>query len=116
MITTINNNHYYAGMPVHSLRQENNHRQKHYYFVISHNTILGRIALTDEDVVKYASIIEKQKQSNYYNVIDSMGRPTKIYIVASNIKEAYAEAKKRQAEIGSAYYKLKRSYNGGVRG
>jgi len=56
------------------------------------------------------------EQSNYYNVIDSMGRQTSIYIVASNIKDAYAEAKKRQSEIGSAYYKLKRCYSGGVRG
>jgi hypothetical protein len=61
---------------------------------------------------------EKQKieQSNTYNVIDSMGRPTKIYIIASNLKEACVEAKKRQNEIGSNYYKLKRCYNGGVRG
>lgn len=56
------------------------------------------------------------EQSNTYNVIDSMGRPTKIYIVASNIKDACAEAKKRESEIGSAYYKVKRCYNGGVRG
>ena len=60
--------------------------------------------------------IKKIEQSNTYNVIDSMGRPTSIYIIASNIKEACAEAKKRQAEIGSAYYKVKRAYNGGVRG
>jgi hypothetical protein len=56
------------------------------------------------------------EQSNYYNVVDSMGRPTKIYIIASNIKEACLEAKKRQSEIGSCYYKVKRCYNGGVRG
>jgi hypothetical protein len=58
----------------------------------------------------------RNEQNNYYNIIDSMGRPTKIYIIASNIKEACAEAKKRQAEIGSSYYKVKRSYSGGVRG
>ena len=45
-----------------------------------------------------------------------MGRTTSIYIIASNIKEAYAEAKKREKEIGSAYYKVKRTYNGGIRG
>ena len=56
------------------------------------------------------------EQSNYYQVYDSMGRPTSIYIIASNIKEACVEAKKRQAEIGSSYYKVKRCYNGGVRG
>jgi len=60
--------------------------------------------------------ITKQEQSNWYNVIDSMGRPTKIYIIASNIKDACKEAKSRQREIGSAYYKVKRCYNGGVRG
>ncbi len=59
---------------------------------------------------------KKIEQSNTYNVIDSMGRPTNIYIIASNIKEACVEAKKRLAEIGSAYYKVKRAYNGGVRG
>jgi len=56
------------------------------------------------------------EQSNLYNVIDSMGRPTKIYIIASNIKDACKEAKTRQKEIGSSYYKVKRCYNGGVRG
>ena len=59
---------------------------------------------------------QKIGQSNTYNVIDSMGRPTEIYIIASNIKEALAEAKKRESEIGSAYYKVKRCYSGGVRG
>lgn len=59
---------------------------------------------------------QKIEQQNYYNVIDSMGRPTNIYIIASNIKDACAEAKNRQKEIGSAYYKVKRCYNGGVRG
>ena len=65
---------------------------------------------------KMTTETKKSEQSNYYNVVDSMGRPTSIYIIASNIKEACAEAKKRQAEIGSAYYKVKRAYNGGVRG
>jgi hypothetical protein len=55
-------------------------------------------------------------QSNFYRIIDSMGRPTEIYIIASNIKEACAEAKRRQLEIGSSYYKVKRCYSGGVRG
>ena len=56
------------------------------------------------------------EQSNFYNVIDSIGRPTQIYIVASNIKDACIEAKKRELEIGSVYYKVKRCYSGGVRG
>ena len=59
---------------------------------------------------------KKIEQCNTYVVYDSMGRRTSIYIIASNIKEACREAKKRQSEIGSAYYKVKRAYNGGVRG
>ena len=55
-------------------------------------------------------------QSNTYNVIYSSGKSSSIYITASNIKEAYNEAKKIQTQIGSSYYKLKRCYNGGVRG
>lgn len=58
----------------------------------------------------------KQEQNNTYVIIDSMGRRTNIYIIASNIKEATTEAKKREREIGSSYYKIKRCYNGGVRG
>ena len=57
-----------------------------------------------------------EAQQNTYNIIYSNGKPSNIYIVASNIKDACKEAKKRISEIGSAYYKVKRSYNGGVRG
>jgi hypothetical protein len=62
--------------------------------------------------------MEKQtiKQNNTYEVFDSMGRKTHIYIIASNIKKAREEAKKRQTEIGTCYYKIIRCYNGGVRG
>ena len=56
------------------------------------------------------------EQSNFYNIIYSNGKASKIYIVASNINEAKKEAKKRENEIGSVYYKIKRCYNGGVRG
>jgi hypothetical protein len=55
-------------------------------------------------------------QQNTYNVISSSGKPTNIYIIASNIKDACKEAKQRQNEIGSAYYKVVRCYNGGIRG
>lgn len=58
----------------------------------------------------------KIDQANYYNVIDSMGRPTSIYILASNIKEACRQAKLLEHQIGSSYYKVKRCYTGGVRG
>lgn len=60
--------------------------------------------------------METLTQANTYNVIYSSGKPSNIYITASNIKEAQIEAKKIQSQIGSSYYKLKRCYNGGVRG
>ena len=57
------------------------------------------------------------EQQNWYNIIYSNGEPSKLYIIASNIKDACKEAKKRINEIGSAYYKVKRCYKwGGVRG
>jgi hypothetical protein len=55
-------------------------------------------------------------QSNTYQIIYSSGKPSSIYIVASNLTDAKKEAKKREQEIGSAYYKVVRCYNGGVRG
>jgi hypothetical protein len=55
-------------------------------------------------------------QSNTYQIIYSSGKPSSIYIVASNITDAKKQAKKREQEIGSAYYKVVRCYNGGVRG
>jgi hypothetical protein len=55
-------------------------------------------------------------QQNSYNVVYSNGKPSKIYITASNIKDACKIAKQMQKEIGSAYYKVVRCYNGGVRG
>ena len=55
-------------------------------------------------------------QANSYQVIDSIGRPTNIWLIASNIKEAYKEARKIEKQIGSRYYKLQRCYNGRVRG
>lgn len=63
--------------------------------------------------------ITKQDQSNTYNVVDSMGRHTDFYVIASNIKEACNEvkriAKEQKRNLGN-YYKVKRCYNGGVRG
>lgn len=56
------------------------------------------------------------EQKNTYNVIFSDGKSSKIFIIASNLKDACKEAKERQKEIGSSYYKVKRCYNGGVRG
>jgi len=58
----------------------------------------------------------KNEQQNLYRVYDSMGRATSIYIIASNINEAIKDAKLRRNEIGSAFYKIKRCYSGGVRG
>ena len=56
-------------------------------------------------------------QTNYYNVIDSMGRPTTVGYFASNINDAFKMFKADVANFRKYYYgKLKRSYNGGVRG
>ena len=57
------------------------------------------------------------KQANFYNVVDSMGRPTDIYYCASNIKDAFKIFKADTDNFQKHYYgKLKRGYNGGVRG
>lgn len=56
-------------------------------------------------------------QSNLYNVVDSMGRPTNIYYTASNINDAYKMFKADKINYQKySYGKLKRGYNGGVRG
>jgi len=60
---------------------------------------------------------QKIEQANTYQIFDSMGRRTSIYIIASNIKEACQLAKDeaRKNNLG-CYYKVKRAYSGGVRG
>jgi hypothetical protein len=56
-------------------------------------------------------------QSNCYNVVDSMGRPTDIYYFASNQKDAFNLFKADSVNYRKHYYgKLKRAYNGGARG
>ena len=60
---------------------------------------------------------QKIEQTNYYNVVDSMGRPTDIYYCASNINEAFKMFKADTKNFQKHYYgKLRRCYNGGVRG
>jgi hypothetical protein len=54
------------------------------------------------------------EQANTYIVYDSMGRRMEIYIIASNIKDACKIAKSMK-EV-PYYHKVKRCYNGGVRG
>lgn len=56
----------------------------------------------------------KIEQSNTYFVIASNGVTILDYITASNINEACQIAK--QNNYDTAYYKVKRGYNGGVRG
>ena len=57
------------------------------------------------------------KQANFYNVVDSMGRPTDIYYNASNINDAFKMFKEDKINFQKhCYGKLKRCYNGGVRG
>ena len=57
---------------------------------------------------------ETNTQSNTYVVFDSMGRRMNIYITAPNIKEACKIA--RTMKDVPFYHKVKRAYNGGVRG
>lgn len=60
---------------------------------------------------------KKIGQLNLYNVFDSMGRPTDIFYSASNIKDALKMFKSDTSNYNKYYYgKLKRGYNGGVRG
>jgi hypothetical protein len=56
-------------------------------------------------------------QNNWYNVTDSSGRPTDIYYIASNIKDAFKAFKEDKLNFQKHYHgKLRRCYNGGVRG
>ncbi len=57
---------------------------------------------------------QTETQNNTYAVYDSMGRKMEIYIIASNIREACNKAKAMK-EV-PYYHKVKRCYNGGVRG
>jgi len=53
-------------------------------------------------------------QNNTYMVISSNGITILDYIIASNLNEACKIAKSKK--YTTAYYKVKRGYNGGVRG
>jgi hypothetical protein len=55
-------------------------------------------------------------QDNTYQVIYSDGKTVLDYIIASNLTEAKAIAKTRSKNYKTAYYKVARCYNGGVRG
>jgi hypothetical protein len=55
-----------------------------------------------------------REQQNTYQVIYSDGITVLDYITASNLKDACQIAK--QNKYATAYYKVKRCYNGGVRG
>lgn len=54
------------------------------------------------------------EQKNTYIVIASNGITILDYIIASNLNDACKIAKTNR--YTTAYYKVKRSYNGGVRG
>jgi hypothetical protein len=58
----------------------------------------------------------QNEQNNTYQVIASNGVTVLDYITASNLKDACKIAKGKQKEYRTAYYKVKRCYNGGVRG
>jgi len=55
-----------------------------------------------------------QTQQNTYIVIASNGITILDYIIASNLNDACKIAKSNK--YTSCYYKVKRTYNGGVRG
>ena len=64
---------------------------------------------------KYVYVCGMQnEQNNTYQVIASNGVTVLDYITASNLKDACQIAK--QNKYATAYYKVKRCYNGGVRG
>ncbi len=57
----------------------------------------------------------KIEQRNYYEMIDSNGREMGIdnLVVASNLQDAYKQIK---GNTPAGFWKLRRCYNGGVRG
>lgn len=57
----------------------------------------------------------EKKQENLYQIISSNGKPSNIYVCASNINEAHKIVKAQHKSFGN-FYALKRCYNGGVRG
>jgi len=61
---------------------------------------------------------KKTEQENSYMVIYSDGKTIMDYIVAPNLKEAkkIASVNAKIKNYGTAYYKVSRCYNGGVRG
>lgn len=61
--------------------------------------------------------MKKIEQANSYRMYDNMGRPvTDMVVTASNVREAIRLAKKKGFFRAHYYGKLKREYNGGVRG
>lgn len=59
----------------------------------------------------------ENKQQNSYQLLDSMGRNTGIYYTASNVGEAIKTFKSDVSNYRKhTYGKIKRCYNGGVRG
>lgn len=59
---------------------------------------------------------QKIEQQNTYQVLYSDGVKVLDYIVASNLIEAKKIASQRAKNYNTAYYKVSRCYNGGLRG
>jgi hypothetical protein len=55
-------------------------------------------------------------QANLYQVVYSDGKTIIDYITASNLTDAKKIAAERSKTYSTAYYKVQRCYNGGVRG
>jgi len=58
------------------------------------------------------------EQNNTYQVVYSDGVKVLDFIIASNLQEAkqIAQENAKTKNYGTAYYKVSRCYNGGVRG
>ena len=57
---------------------------------------------------------QTQTQSNTYQVVYSDGVRILDYIIASNLAEAKKIAAENARNYGTAYYTVRRCYNGGV--
>ena len=57
---------------------------------------------------------QAQTQNNTYEVVYSDGVRILDYIIASNLAEAKKIASEKARNYGTAYYMVRRCYNGGV--
>ena len=77
---------------------------------------LCSITLKQRDMKTENNNEKTQTQNNTYEVVYSDGVRVLDYIIASNLREAkrIAAENARMKNYGTAYYKIRRCYNGGV--